>query len=251
MNYSQNANNIEFIKRQIETVTKAMRVHINRIIGLASMLETLEESEIAEELKLTSYKLLAQNMNMSYLYSEDLPGDTDTAINAAEYVGGIVGECDDMINVTGCKLKLEVKCSKTGVKIKEKAFIMAVINLLQNALLYSPPKTEVTVSVENETRKTVGYVSVAVKNVIEKKRERDAESSAKLGLVLCMKIAEYYGGFFECEEVNDSITSKLLLPLETEEPGLGLSSDIAEYIADRYNPVKLFMQEVVNAKKQP
>ncbi|MCL1903736.1 MAG: hypothetical protein FWF94_04895 [Oscillospiraceae bacterium] len=109
LNYDD-INNIDFIKKQIESVTRVSRVHVNRIIALISMLEAADDGEkngdIISDLRLCCYKLLSQNMNMMYLYSEEMTG-SGSVIDAAEFMKGIVGECTKMLESFNVKLQLK------------------------------------------------------------------------------------------------------------------------------------------------
>ncbi|MCL2071366.1 MAG: hypothetical protein FWH07_03925 [Oscillospiraceae bacterium] len=262
--YTEKPNNIEF-KEHINLVAKEARTHINRIIGLATMLSDKDDNEVTHELLLSSYRLLTQNMNMMYIHMEELISDT-AIINAEAILTGIIGECTTVIETAikdalehemeidteylpesvGCKLQFVVKNKKSSVKIDEKAFTLAVMNLLQNALMYSPPNTTVivkldTIFMSDDER----YVCVSVKNLNGLKK-----CDPGLGLTLCKRIAERCGGMFECIHERGCITAKIMLPLQNEEPGVGLSSEFVEYFSDRYKPVKLFMYEVVERIKR-
>ena len=255
MNYSENANNVAFIKKQVSSIAKASRVQINRLIGLTSMLENAQNSEnreIISEVILTIYKLLSQNMNMMYLYMEELNMNQSSLISAELFLRSIIAECTKTLDASETNLQLDIKCEKSCIKIDEKAFILVIMNLLQNALLYSPPKTTVIVTLDNVTIDQTDYVSISVKNLSGLDGvgfARDKEECSGQGLFICMKAAETNGGKVEYIEEGGSITAKLLLPLIEESEPSELSSKLAEYISDKYTPVNLFMQEVLATRK--
>ena len=253
MNYTENENNIEFIKKQVESVTKATRVHINRIIALASMIEHSEETadrEIVSDLLLSCYKLLSQNMNMMYLYSKEIAGP-GAVISAEEFLKGIIGTCTKMLESVDLKLQLDIKCKRSEIKVDEKAFILAVMNLLQNALLNSPPNAAVKVVLENISVQNRSFVCISVNNIPGMdgiNSGRDKEECSGLGIILSMKIAERYGGKFELVDERGVINAKLMFPLQKEDFAMGLSSSFADFYdidTERYNMVVVFMQEVL------
>ena len=249
---SENLNNAEFIKKQVEKLTKSSRPDINRIIGIASILkESGEHNELIHDLFLSGYRLLAQNMNSMHLYSDELFSTPGVVINAADFLNGIIGECANMLESLETELRLEVKCELSSIKIDEKAFIIAVMNLLQNALLYSPPKTAVIVILDNVCAEEKNYVCITVKNLLEiEKNNSDYEERSGQGLFVCTKIAEHYGGKLEYVQEGGSVSANLMLPLEGECSGIGLSCDFAMYLSDENKPVKLFMHEVLTAKRK-
>jgi signal transduction histidine kinase len=253
MSYTETKNSTELLKKQISSAAGTSRVHINRLIGLVSMLEEQGSGEVTYELMISCYKLLTQNMNMMYLYSEDLVVGKPTVINAETLLTSIIRECTPMIENIGGEFRFEVKCGRSSVRVDEKAFIITVMNLLQNAGLYSPPKTPISVMLENKIVDSRNYVSISVKNLVgadEIESRCVADECSGLGLHLCMKVAESYNGELRYVEEDGSVTVKFMLPLDSEDPKIGLSSDFVDYISDRNKPVKLFMYEVLASKSK-
>ncbi|MCL2754958.1 MAG: hypothetical protein FWD35_04495, partial [Oscillospiraceae bacterium] len=211
------------LKKHFDTATIASRDHIEHIIGLAELLKnSAKESglfrDITEELMLRLYKLLSQNMNMSFLCSEDkLPENLDAVqqardsaevINLRKVLTDIVDGCSEILAVQGGRHKIKLKIDTDGMggeisayaQIPKDLFTIAVMNLLQNAFLYSPPNSWVEVTLT----RLKGNVRVSVNNPFGKDDERIRAYSvgensantelARLGHYLCAKIAACYGG---------------------------------------------------------
>jgi hypothetical protein len=67
-----------------------------------------------------------------------------------------------------------------------------------------------------------------------------------LGIPLCKKIAERYGGSLDFAEIKGSANARLFLPLDKESTILSLGSEFTEYVSERFKPARLFMSEVLN-----
>jgi signal transduction histidine kinase len=291
------------LKRQIDAAAKTSRAHINRIIGLISMLQEQDSGQaslphgISSDLNQTLYKLLAHNINLNYCCSEELlpdsPFDAANLRNAAPVIDAgallaqIVAECGAMLEEHsgrhGLTLRIpgdEAEDEEYGgeynddfpqnpefaVKITEKAFTLAVMNLLQNAFLYSPPNTTVIVSIELESDEDSGdeLVCVSVTNLSGSDAELlrgytmqsgfgATDESAGLGVPLVNKIAACYGGNLKFVSINGRIIAKFSLPLhETSDnrSKLQLQSDFSEYIGEKYGFVRAFMAEVTSASER-
>jgi K+-sensing histidine kinase KdpD len=114
---------------------------------------------------------------------------------------------------------------------------------LQNALLYSPPKSAVVITVRGNTESQAGFASIGITNLLEEKFQDDDEHLG-LGILLCRKIAQHYNGKLEYIEINGTSTAELQFPRE-EDTSMPLCSDFADYVAEKYRPAKLFMYEVL------
>jgi signal transduction histidine kinase len=243
--------------KQLDSSIKTARNYINRIIGAVTVikqLEKLEDNEIIEDLLFSSCRLLSQNMNMSYLYSQGLPDKTKQIVNAGELISSIVGECSRMLEGMNKRIQFTLDHGKCLVNIDEKSFTMAVMNLLQNALLYSPQNSTVIVQVSADS----GFVCMSITNLTTLKRWSPPEEDYGLGIALCAKIAEFFGGKLEYIDSETTITAVLKLPFlsdlqdfppQNNSSAMPLSSDFADYISESFKPVRLFMNEVLQKNK--
>ncbi|MCL1904478.1 MAG: hypothetical protein FWF94_08725 [Oscillospiraceae bacterium] len=126
---------------------------------------------------------------------------------------------------------------------------------MQNALLNSSTNATVKIVIENIETEKGKSVCISVDNIPgmdEIESGRSKEECAGLGITLSMKIAENYDGKLGFVKRRGVITAKLVFPLQEEDIEIPLSSvfaDFYDYDNNMYNPVNIFMQEVLqNAK---
>jgi len=192
-------------------------------------------------------KLLSQNINVSYLcYDEllEIPSSLTPVIDTVGIMRAIIAECSKILIPIERELQLVVNCKKTPVRINEKVFTLAVMNLLQNALLYSPPKSSVVI----EVYESCYNICIEITNLIEFNSNSDNDENSGLGIPLCNKIAARYNGNLEYVEIDGKTITKLALPIANDSISeeIQFSSEIIEYISERFKPTRLFMHEVVN-----
>jgi K+-sensing histidine kinase KdpD len=241
-------NSPAFIKQQLDSTIKTSRVCINRIISAVVIAEQSEvlQDEVIADLVFNSCKLLAQNMNMMFLYSDDLLAEsakTELTIDVRERLHSILAESSRLLSVINRDVLFVTKVDSSLARIDEKLFTLLVMNLLQNALLYSPAKSAVIVELDNLN----DFLCVSFTNLRDIEKFKEVENSKGLGISLCTKIAEHHGGELEFLEIEGKITAELYLPLTASENGqyACLSADWNDYVGERFKPVNLFMQEVL------
>ncbi|MCL2633216.1 MAG: HAMP domain-containing histidine kinase [Oscillospiraceae bacterium] len=238
-------NEYDILKNQINDSIKNMRVHINRIIGAAVMLEQLPDSNenlALSELIYSSCKLLTQNINLSYNCSEELFEGSKTVLNSGEILQGIVDECSRLVAPVNRRIDFINNCTVSGVKMDDKAFTVVFMNLIQNALLYSPSDCIVRVKMENSG----GNVVIVIENSVDSGKTADYEGGG-LGLALSRRIAEWHNGSLDYSKVDGVFTVTLVLPICNETVGISFGSDYAEYVSERFKPVNLFMNDVTRS----
>jgi K+-sensing histidine kinase KdpD len=311
MCYNKNMNNLKnpteltyedylALKKLLSAATKSSRVHINRIVGLAHALtdavsaDAVSDTEnnaeraavAASELLRCVYKLLSQNINLSYICSEDvlpeLPQNVADIrndaeiINTAQVLTRIADQASEILAVQGGTHSLRLQISadaradaktgaRIGAKIPEKLFTLAVMNLLQNAFLYSPPESEVELSLNAD--KNHAFISVNIINtsgveaeVLRAYSNSANEECAGLGIPLTSKIAVCYGGNLEFIRLGTKIIARFSLPLINFAAPVNsystLESEQTEYeyeyenIANHSDPIWIFMQEVVKTQER-
>jgi signal transduction histidine kinase len=260
------------LKNQFSAATKVSQEQMSRILAITHLLEP-EKNEMVARLMESVYRLLVQNINMSYCFSDELLPDSQSKksahglgcnlaklVSAEQLLLRIVGECRKLLESAKTArhgIKLELECSAATIRIDEKAFTVAIMNLLQNAFLYSPPKSTVIVKLSNTPSENGELVTVSVTNLVGHPAETlrtplagISDESAGLGIPLCEKITAYYGGNFEIvNESNGNHTTKMSFPLVEYDYVENLKSDYDEYVSERYKPVHIFMQVVLESGK--
>jgi K+-sensing histidine kinase KdpD len=259
------------LKQKLCAVTKASRVQINRLLGLSAKLAEhekdslcLDTAELSTTIRKELFKLFVQNTNTLYLCSEELlpelPHNTANARNDAaaipadRLVSRIVGECNAMLS-TGEKadspiIVFEQECERCSVKIDEKILTLAVMNLLQNALLYSLPGSNITVAVISADESVcikISNLSGEEGEVLRSPVTSFDEHGAGLGLPVVAKIAACYGGNLEYIRVGDNNIATLTLPFSAEKgvSTFTYSAKVDNLVSQNYGFVRVFMEEVV------
>ncbi|MDR0223391.1 MAG: hypothetical protein LBI38_07680 [Oscillospiraceae bacterium] len=233
-------------KEQIDAAVKHARVYINRLIGAISVLERImpdsAENGVVSSLVFNASGLLAQNINLAYVCEENPYRENPRVVNSSALIAGITGECEKILEPAGRRLVIRNN-SGGGIKIDEKAFTVVFMNLLQNALFYSPKDSAVFVSSENSGN----YAVITIENAVSRDFEKSGAlfERSGLGLAMSRKTAEWHNAVFEFHKDDNAAVVRLSFPLVREKPEFGLATDYTEYISERFNPVRLFLNEVV------
>jgi signal transduction histidine kinase len=239
--------NINFIKRHLGSSIKISRAYINSVISVATIIEQTSkdlDEQIVDELMFSSCKLLSQNMNMSYFFCDDLLIETKSAIDVLQFLQAIIAECTELLEPLKREIRFTAACERSEVRIDEKAFTIAVINLLQNALLYSPKKSTILVNLENDG----DNVTISLTNLIDMGRWTPPEERHGLGIPLCAKIADFYGGSLNYDEADGRVITEFSLLFAKDCSCLPLATDYIEYVGERFKPVMLYLHEVIRAE---
>jgi len=243
-------NDIEFIKRQFNSVAKSQRSQINSIIAAITIMENaeLQSEEMKAELAYSSCKLLTQNMNLSYLCSDELFLAPKYTLNLKEILEVIITECSRLLEPVKREIQLQID-GEPYVKINEKSLTIVIMNLLQNALLHSLDKSAVKVSLSCDE----DFACISFTNLSTLERWTPPEESTGTGISLCMKVAQYNSGRLSYSEEAGTVNAKLYLPIEKTAVlplCADFSADFADYICERFKPVNLFITEVLHELKR-
>jgi K+-sensing histidine kinase KdpD len=241
------------IKNIIDGSIRTSRIHINRIIEVVAMIENskkYQDDEFIKSLVSSSCKLLSHNMNMSYLYDDALLDKPHNAINIKEVIKAIVDECAQMLKPVGRELQLVSNSEKNFLHINEKVFTLMFMNLLQNALLYSPSKSAVIIIINSDCIEITNLMGEQHREYQSPLNHEDDENLGT-GVPLCKKIAEHYGGSLEYIVNEGKLTAKLIFNFEAENRAniVTLSAELNEYISEKFKPAKLFMYEVLDKER--
>jgi len=220
------------------------RENVNRVIGAAVALEQMckaKGSELIADLIDSASRLLAQNINLSYLYGDKLYGDAASVIDCAAVMDGLIEE--SLLTLVSAKREINFKSvsEELNIRMDAKAFIVVVMNLLQNALLYSPKTGSADIALE----KVGGDAVITFSNPVS---SDPAPRRSGFGLPLCEKIVTRYGGLFETKTDGATFTARITLPLVKNAAKTELNSprfDYSDYMSERFKPVNLFLEEVI------
>jgi len=231
----------------LEAAVKYTRENINRIIGAAVFLEqqtNLRGNAVIPDLVNSACRLLTQNINLAYLCCDGLYADSKETIDCGEVLDSVAEEAACIL--TAVKRDIGFKSGKIDgrVRIDAKAFIIVIMNLLQNALLYSPEKSLVKLTLESVGENAV----ITVGNII-KLSDTEPPGRSGLGLPLVKKITEWHSGVFELENDGSLFTARVKLPIIRVKSKSMLNSprfDYGDYVSERFKPVNLFLSDIVS-----
>jgi len=224
------------------------RENVNRVIGAAIALEQMckaKGSELIADLIDSASRLLTQNINQSYLFGEKLYAADKSVIDCTALLDGIIEESLLTLAATKREINFRSVSEELNVYMDAKAFIVVVMNLLQNALLYSPRNRVAEITLE----KSGGDAVITFRNLISSEVQ---PRRSGFGLPLAEKIVARYGGVFETARILEgsggTFTARVSLPLVKDAAKNELNSprfDYSDYISERFKPVNLFLEEVI------
>jgi len=232
----------------LEASAEYTRENVNRIIGAALLLEqqliTVGVNPVVSEIIHNACNLLTQNINLSYLYGDGLYADSKELIDCSAVLDRIIEESALILVGKNRDISFKSEVLRGSVRIDPKAFTVVIMNLLQNALLYSPDAGTVAVALKNSGKAAV----ITIKN--KKGGGNPEPARSGLGIPLSKKIVEWHGGELEIADGKSSFVSKITLPLIKAESTFELNSaffDYSDYVSERFKPVNLFLEEVACA----
>jgi len=230
----------------LENIVGYARESVNRVIAAAMILEQQQRhNTVVSDLVHSSCRLLTQNINLAYMCGDGLYADDKSLINIGEVLDSVIEEAELILVPSERDIDFKGAEFTDAARICPKAFIVVVMNLLQNAFLYSPKESAVRVTLEESESGREAVVTV--KNTVG---EKDREQRSGLGLMLAEKIVEWHGGVFETFETDGEFTARISLP--TVKPGAAEFNspvfDYSDYVSERFKPVALFLDEVVERR---
>jgi len=229
----------------LEAMVKYARESVNRVIGAAVLLEQSceKEKDLVSELVNSACRLLTQNINLSYMCCDALYTDSRETIDCGAVLDSVIEEAVCILTAAGRDISFKSANIGGVVRIDSKAFIIIVVNLLQNALFYSPKETIINVKLESRESEKEAVITIENEILPDAPPERSG-----IGLPLVKKITEWHGGVFEHENNGKTFTARLTFPLIKANPKTMLNSsklDYCDYVSERFKPVNLFLNETL------
>ncbi|MDR2559373.1 MAG: GHKL domain-containing protein [Oscillospiraceae bacterium] len=154
-----------------------------------------------------SYDLLALSTNLGYYFNTFSYSD-NSKIDIYKTIDNLVKKCNELLGYSA--VSLSSKESEKLVKIHERIFTVAFLNLIQNALLYSKSDSKIEVKVFYDNT----HATVSVTNEIDG-NTRPAYESIRLGigLPLIERIVTNVGGKVFNEQEGSTYRAHITLPL--------------------------------------
>ncbi len=166
------------------------------------------------------------------------PKVTYKKIDTYALVEGIVNRCNETLENCGRRIEFFADKNDYFIKANQRHCVTALINALQNALLYSPVDCCPTVTLSRSMFTDIPYAILQVTNKC-KVRAEEGESEPDLnfscqrigcGIPIIKRFAEETGGSFEMKENNGTMTVTLKLPIIVNEKNSELVLEQSEYV---------------------
>lgn len=165
------------------------------------------------------------------------PKVTYKKIDTYALVEGVINRCNEALE--GCGRRIEFFADKNDyfIKANQRHCVTALINALQNALLYSPVDCCPTVTLSRSVFTDVPYAILQVTNKCNARSE-EGEGTPDLnfacqrigcGIPIIKRFAEESGGSFNMEEKNGTMIVTLKLPIIVNEKNSELLLEQSEY----------------------
>lgn len=249
---------------------KSMEIGMDSVLELAEDLRrTAEENRWYDMIvKLCGIESSVRNMyaetcNM-FRYFTSSEGEPASVVDAVYLVGSLVERCNLFLAKCGRELRFLCDSESLEIAVNARHAVEALLNAIQNALLYSPRECEPTVVISQVDRESMRFMRLSISN--ESSVSFGRETSSRLGLDFGHKKMSYgipiireftvsAGGSLNISESGGRYCLTLDIPLYRGNSGSGVSMrriELGEYpdilfIGNRLDPVRLKMEQVIAA----
>ena len=199
--------------------------------------ERFDDIKQLADIKKSTMYLNASGKNIFEYANMFYPKATYKKIDTYALVEGVIKRCNETLE--GCCRRIEFLADKNDyfIRANQRHCVTALINALQNALLYSPVDCCPTVTLSRSVIEDAPYAVLQVKNKCNI-RLSEGESSSDLnfscqrigcGIPIIKRFAEETGGLFNMEETNGIMTVTLRIPIIVSEKTGELLLEQSEY----------------------
>ena len=126
----------------------------------------------------TVKNMYAESCNM-FRYFTAKEGEPAAVVDAVYLVGSLVERCNLFLAKCGRELRFLCDCESLEIAVNARHAVEALLNAIQNALLYSPRDCEPTVTMSSAEKDSVRYMRLSISN--ESSVSFGRESSERLG----------------------------------------------------------------------
>ena len=182
---------------------------------------------------------------------------TNVVVDLASVMTGIVERCNTILSVSGRYIDLVCEQEKIYINAEARHTICAVVNALQNALMYSPrdciPYVTLYKPPDNDGCVILQILNDELMYIDNKSGEEPGKNfdhqRLGYGIPIIKRFAELAGGNFELGELDGRVRTAITLPLVRDpafEKGIGVlkSSQYVYYKTEIPDIVELKMLEV-------
>lgn len=236
-------------------VVNVLKSDLNRIISIAGILEgQFEERKMADEADLikrqltSAERMLTNCNNLIDLLEYETQNPRENIISISDTLESIYFETQKCLSAVKRLIDFSRPENDVLVNFNEKKFTSAVMNLIQNALLYSPPKSTIGLKLTYEG----GQAVIRITNTFlsEHKSVYDIVERASIGKRVAAKLVSEYGGSVSFYATDNTVTAEIDLPIVNSGNPVRLSSSFDDFIAERYKPLHLFLNEIIENEKK-
>jgi len=197
-----------------------------------------KEFEACERLSVHSAEALIQVVRLCYLLQAELVSEK---INVTDMLDFVIEQAKQKIN-DGKKRLLYQRDDKCGtIILSSKRFAFAIMELISNAVYYSPKETPVEIVLR---RVDDGAQILIRNNCLEHDKLPYVELKARLGLSLAESVFSSKKGRVNFE-INDGIANTTItLPSTPENNRFILSSTFRDYATNKTQPIDLIFEKI-------
>lgn len=221
-----------------------LRSNINHIISISHLLsDRIENRENSVEYGLLQRQIrYGENILLQYINLAELVDEDELNGNRDELdITGLCEKICEKAQIELADMKRRINCCWSAetcyVRVNHVKVSMMILNLLQNALKYSPKESSINFELSSDEHNV--YISCS--NSVEA-ADDGAEPTSHLSIPVIRKIANEIGGNCEVKQDEKTYTFSIKLPTIPHE-NLTLSSSRTSYEADD-KLIKLFMSTV-------
>lgn len=231
---------------------ETFRTSINNIVNINQLArESLDEGNLqdpADILRRQTYyanKALATSSNVCYLFSSPLDNRFKKyATDLGDVLDDVCAELEAEISKSGRHVNYSTVGRCSTAAINDKQFVFVIMNAVQNALLFSPAKTNIGISVINCKKEC----EIQIKHEPSKNpRVTELFDECALSQEVIKKIvnADFKG---KCEFLTDDEGLEIL---RIQIPASPRNDDIFKasapvYKSERYNTIHIFIDEIID-----
>lgn len=249
---------------------KFMEIGMDSVLELAEDLRRTAEENLWYDMivKLCGIESSVRNMyaetcNM-FRYFTSSEGEPASVVDAVYLVGSLVERCNLFLAKCGRELRFLCDSESLEIAVNARHAVEALLNAIQNALLYSPRECEPTVVMSQVDRDSMRFMRLSISN--ESSVSFGRETSSRLGLDFGHRKMSYgipiireftvsAGGSLNISESGGRYCLTLDIPLYRGNSGSEVSMrriELGEYpdilfIGNRLDPVRLKMEQVIAA----
>lgn len=197
---------------------------------------------------LNSYtKNISEYLNMLFYTPK-----TRQTLNLAPIMMGIVGRCNTILAASNRYVDYICEESMILINAESRHVVVAVVNALQNALMYSTRDCIPYVTLFKPDIKDCGYAVLKILNnsamYIEDKKGGETEFNFRhqrpgYGIPIIKRFAELAGGSFSMREENGMISTEITLPLIES-----MNGNIGVFNSSRYVYFKTDIPDILDLK---